>query len=566
MVWYGESTSLTDRVSFFLAPRYRTTTIILFFTFNSLACDLHLGHALPDDLPAVDTFLQNAAGPNNSAGGGGRRLFVWTTAAGDLEASEGDAIPKHARNQAALVFCHSVEPEQEVTQRQQLQCMTLATAALEDAQTSEEAEAAAATASSTTWLAALQMYTRQTFLPTIQAVLEDNEGMQQQLQDKLRQLDVALQQTSRSTRLPNVVLNVPRVLEDAVTANPAAAEKKDWETLGLADKLQDDAFLNDLTATVTEWIVQIRKVTVLPKSTPFLETEDASAASEEIAFWTQLQTELAHIQEQLKSPAVELTTALLREAKRFVATLALENNTGLEQAVAYTADVTHFLEGFPLQDLQAASDLDQVAKALGAIFDHLPKIRQSRYYSLERTIQLLQAITAVLSDRMEQILQESSSNLLLMDFKEYENKIRFPVLNVFVQWDDRLSEFKAFCLEQGRRRKQSTGVLSKALDQMTVHSEPLRQRLETLHEFRASHERLREVVHTVLRQEEPAAIQQVEQAPRQLLGGLSLLDLSSKGTKALETALEDYDIQMDAMEERLARLLRDKLQACRVRV
>jgi hypothetical protein len=151
-----------------------------------------------------------------------------------------------------------------------------------------------------------------------------------------------------------------------------------------------------------------------------------------------------------------------------------------------------------------------------------------------------------------------------MDYKEYENKVRFPVLNVFVQWDDRWAEFKSFCVEQGRRRKQATGVLSKALDQMTVYSEPLRQRLESVHEFRSSHERLREVVHTVLRQEEPAAIQQVEQAPRQILGGLVLLDLTSSGKKALETALDEYDLQMDAMEERLARLLRDKLTACRV--
>lgn len=551
-------------------PRSYIYTSSLFLKSSSLACDLHLGHALPDNLEAVNVFLKNAA--SNAPGEkGGRRLLVWTTASGELEASADEHIPKHARNQAALVFCHNVETEQEVTRRQQIQCMTLATAALEEAKSAAEedeteaaAAAAAAATSSTTWLAALQIYTRQTFLPTISAVLEDNEGMQQQLQDKLRQLDVALQQTSRSTRLPHVVLTVPRILEDAVASNPAAAEKKDWETLGLADKLQDDTFLNDLTVTVTEWIVQIRKVTVLPKSTPFLETEDSSAASEEIAFWTQLQTELAHIQDQLSSPAVELTTSLLREAKRFVATLALENNTGLEQAVAYTADVTHFLEGFPLQDLQAANDLDSVAKAVGAIFDHLPKVRQSRYYSLERSIQLLEAITAVLSDRLDQILRESSSNLLLMDYKEYETKIRYPVLNVFVQWDDRFSEYKAFVVEQGRRRKQSTGALSKALDKMKVHSEALRQRLETLHEFRSSHERLREVVHTVLRQEEPAAIQQVEQAPRQILGGLALLDLSSSGHKALETALEEYDLQMDAMEERLARLLRDKLTACRV--
>ena len=185
-------------------------------------------------MPVVETFLQNAAAGSNtqsSGSGAGRRLFIWTTATGDLEAcADGDQIPKQARTQAALVFCHNVDAEQPVTQRQQLQCMTLATAvALEESggetKTAEDA-AAAASPTTTTWLAALQMYTRQTFLPTIQAVLEDNEGMQQQLQDKLRQLDVALQQTSRSTRLPHVVLNVPRVLEDAVESHPAAAEKK----------------------------------------------------------------------------------------------------------------------------------------------------------------------------------------------------------------------------------------------------------------------------------------------------------------------------------------------------
>jgi len=34
---------------------------------------------------------------------------------------------------------------------------------------------------------------------------------------------------------------------------------------------------------------------------------------------------------------------------------------------------------------------------------------------------------------------------------------------------------------------------------------------------------------------------------------------------ALEQALEEYERQMDAMEERLARLLRDTLTACAVR-
>ena len=148
-----------------------------------------------------------------------------------------------------------------------------------------------------------------------------------------------------------------------------------------------------------------------------------------------------------------------------------------------------------------------------------------------------------------------------MDYKEYEAKVHFPSVDVFVQFDDRFDEWKAFLLEQGRHRRL-TG-LSTVLDKIVFAHTPLRQRLKQIHQLRSGHTQLLSVVHTVLRQEEPAAIQTVEQTPRQVFGSLDVLDLSQSGSKALETALEDYDLQMDAMEERLARLLRDKLTACK---
>jgi dynein heavy chain 1 len=240
----------------------------------------------------------------------------------------------------------------------------------------------------------------------------------------------------------------------------------------------------------------------------------------------------------------------------------LENNTGLEAAVNVTADICNFVKTFPVQQLQAARDFDKIAAAMAAIFDHLPKIRQSRYYSLDRSVQLLEATTAALRDCLLAVLQEQHSNLLFLDFKEYENKVRFPILDVFVQFDDRFEEWKDFLLEQGRRRKLPG--MNKILEKIVLHHAPLKERLEQIHEFRSQQERLREVVHTVLREEEPAAIQQVEQAPRQIFATLNVLDLSLGGSKALDSALEEYDLQMDAMEERLARLLRDKLTACQV--
>ena len=60
------------------------------------------------------------------------------------------------------------------------------------------------------------------------------------------------------------------------------------------------------------------------------------------------------------------------------------------------------------------------------------------------------------------------------------------------------------------------------------------------------------------------AITQVESPPRKIFTAVDVLDLSSGGTKAVQSALEEYDLQMDAMEEKLARLLRDKLTACQV--
>lgn len=508
-----------------------------------------MGQGLPGDADGVvDSFLKNQ----------GSHLFVWLSQADEdsepiLQASI-ESLPKQRRG-SSLVFCHA--PDEEVSNSSQIQCMTLQAPAV--VATGEDVSVATASSNTpTAVLNALQIYTRQCFMPTIQAVLEDEVAVAG-LQDKIRQLDVALQQSSRSTRLPHVVLAIHPTLEQVCAKfSKEQVDKHDWDALGLSEQLADDGFLNELQALANQWINQIRKLTVLPKSTPFMPSE-MDAAAEEMAFWMQLQVELGNIQEQLNSPGVGLTTAMLREAKRFVATLALENNTGMEQAVGYTQDVTNFLKDYPLQKLQAAADLEAVAEAMNAVFDHLPKVRQSRYYSLERSSQLLQATTAVLASRILAILQDKYSNLLFMDYKDYESKVHFPSVDVFVQFDDRFDEWKAFLLEQGRRRKL-TG-LSKVLDKIVLAHVPLRQRLEQIHQFRSGHTQLSSVVHTVLRQEEPAAIQTVDQAPRQVFGSLDVLDLSS--SKPFEAALEEYDIQMDAMEERLARLLRDKLTACK---
>lgn len=548
-----------------------------------LACELHLDGAQvsPDDATsaaALDAFLQE--GGNTGGGGEGEgastaaaaalRLFVWVPQAGGEDTSalaSTESLPKDGRHRAAVVFCHVAGSA--VKESHQIQCMTIQPTAVEGGDSTEQEEnkeADEAVSSQQTLLQTFQLYTRQCFLPSVQVMMADQDKNQTtSLQDKIRELDVALSQSQRSARLPHVDLKVHPLLEEA--AAKKTSDKIDWDQLGLTSKLGEDDFLNLIQTGVSQWITQIRQITSLPKTTSFPLIEDSdkvqSADLEEVAFWGQLQTELESIKAQLERPDVELTLAMLREAKRFVATRALENDTGLEQAIGYTNDVAHFIKPYPIAALQSARDFDKITAAVNAIFDHLVKVRSSRYYSLERSLKLLEATTLTIRRCMVAVLQDQYQNLLFMEYKEYENNVRYPTQDVFVQFDDRLDEFKDFFLEQGRRRKMPTP--GKVWDKMVLHHNSLKERLDQIHEFRSGHNQLRDVVTKVLRDDEEIfkdAIGQVDGPPRKIFTAVDVMDLSAAGSKAVQSALEEYDMNMDAMEEKLAKLLRDKLTAC----
>jgi len=622
-----------------------------------MACEVHLGIAPNKD--SVEIFLETAKAEQESSSSSSNNsnvtcLFVWIDRNGN--ALIGEKLPERYDSAVAFVGAATVttasasgegegdgsEDEKSDSQpvvRQQLplQCVTLQPSFAapivknnDDPEGKDDEFAVQeAPSSQATLLSALQLYTRHLFLPAISATdnasssssAEENKSGDKSsdsnntavLQDKIRELDVAIHQSQRSARLPSVTLGVDKIISRVIDTQDIKEGSDDvqkfpgnvdWNTLGLSSKLRDDEYLNLLQTGVSSWIGQIRKLTVLPRTTPFpMISDDGNGGGsgaggpdlEEINFWNQLNDELRNVKNQLKSPGVELTLSMLREAKRFVATLALENNTGLESSIAYVKDIEHFLKPYPSKEFLVARDFDKIGTVLNLAFDHLPKVRQSRYYTLERTAQLLSATTLTMRRNMERILRENYSNtLLFMDYKDYESMVRYPTQDVFVQFDDRYDEFKEFFLEQGRRRNKLGGGSgsaeggsgsnvaidpAKILDRLTLYQKPLEKRLDQIHEFRSGHERLRQVVLQVLKSESNddnagvinnggnggsseedsssntnkmndetlGAIQTVENAPRLLFSSLDVLDLSPGGTKALESSLEAYDLRMDAV-------------------
>jgi len=470
---------------------------------------------------------------------------------------------------------------------------------------------------------ALQLYARHCFVPAVRAIeaLEEEEEKKEGggdfdsgddtsgaitpkvtstkqggkstkiLEDKLRELDVALGQCRRTVlgRIPHVILKPHPIIIEAATKLDSSG-KIDLDEVGLSNYLQDDTVLNEVQSTVNHWIVQIRKVTVLPGSTPFPSGSDASTEShadlEEVSFWLDLEESLKNIRLELSKPEIILTITLLKAAKRFVATIALENNTGLDSAEGHVTDVSNFLRQYPASTLASSRDWNKISSTMDLIFVHLQKVRQSRYYDLDRLARLVEASTLTLRERMEYTIRDNYKGngiILGLDYDEYEKVVRGPTQDIFVLFDTSYTTFSEFFLDQGRigRRRadgaNSTTTPAQVLKGITLYHQVLRERLDAIYYFRTQHEKLRSVVAEVLTGGESSkdnkdnddeaaysawALKEVDEAPMSLFASVDVLDLSARGEAVFTSALEGYDRKVDAIEEHLARLLRDKLSSC----
>ena len=148
---------------------------------------------------------------------------------------------------------------------------------------------------------------------------------------------------------------------------------------------------------VNKWIYEMQKVTKLDRD------PSSGKALQEISFWLNLERALLRDQEKRESVEVALTLDILKHGKRFYATVFFDTDTSLKQALGTVNDYNPLMKDFPINDLLSATELDRIRTSVQGIFNHLRKIRNTKY-PIQRALRLVKAISR--DDKLQGLMRD----------------------------------------------------------------------------------------------------------------------------------------------------------------
>ena len=224
-----------------------------------------------------------------------------------------------------------------------------------------------------------------------------------------------------------------------------------------------------------EWIREIQKVTKLNRD------PSSSTALQEISFWLYLKRALLHLQETRESMEVTLTLDILMHGKRFHATVSFDTYTGLKQALGTVNDYDTLMKDFPINDLLSATELDRIRTSVQGIFNHLRKIRNTKY-PIQRALRLVEAISRDVSTQLLKVL--ATRCLMYIPYEEFE-KVMTQCSEVFNSWDDEYDKLQGLMRDIVKRKRDEH---LKMVWRVNFSHKRLQERMSYMVKLRRQHE------------------------------------------------------------------------------
>ncbi|SPN99639.1 probable dynein heavy chain, cytosolic [Cephalotrichum gorgonifer] len=385
-------------------------------------------------------------------------------------------------------------------------------------------------------------------------------------------LELSLLHLQENVEIPQVSLAFHPVVQ---TALDSAENQHIKPSLSLVpnELFNDSSILNNLQANVNSWIKAIQGITKMTKDSSSGPNQELKfTASQEINFWLSMESALEAIEGQLESDGVLLTLGILKQAKRFQATVSFTADTGLKESMDKVQKYNQLMRDFPLDELLSATSLPKVQDAVAQIFAHLNKKLKICPYPIPRALPLVQAISGDLDEVLHRLLP--GTELIDLDYAEFQTVTK-ACDAIFQTWEESIKEFTNVAREVTRRRNDKFI----AIKVNKKHSE-LEQRLKYVSTFRDNHEQLQRTIVNVLGPKTSVdgttesagpngaivieeigdvdAVEEVKQA-WEALRNVDLLDVSPQGTERWARAENVYNERTARVENSIITRLRDRL-------
>lgn len=385
----------------------------------------------------------------------------------------------------------------------------------------------------------------------------------------IAELEMSLLHLQQNIDIPDITLPINPII-NATMKRCLEQENRLATVNDFSDKVEDSVFLNQLQNGVNRWIREIQRVT------KFERDPSSGTALQEISFWTNLERALLRIQEKRESPEVLLTLDILKKGKRFHATVSFDADTQLKEALAQVNDYSPIMKDFTaLDELLSTTDLDKLSSALQGIFQHLKKIRNTKY-PFKRALKLIEAISRDLTAQMLKVL--GTRRLMHIPFDEFE-RVNAMCTKVFTTWEDEYDKLQNHLRDMIKKQREEKIKLTWRVN---LAHQKLQFRMKSMTVFRQQHEQLRTVITRVLRPTNTkkeridegsateqtghvssefadiSAIEEVDSA-YELVKEIDACDISKEGSDAWEAAQKRYEERIDRVESCITARLRDQL-------
>lgn len=365
-----------------------------------------------------------------------------------------------------------------------------------------------------------------------------------QVQRKIAELSMALKQCQQNSEIEEIVLVTnPEVQQAAIRCHN---EETPFTAEVFKDRLDDAAFLNQLQTGVNKWVKEIQRVCKISRD------PTTGSATQEINFWLGMEKALIDVRNQLQTPEVQVSLELLKGARKFLATVSFESDTGLKPAQEKVQNYLTLLRELPINDLIGATTIDQATQALRVIFRYMQKIKNASQYPLWRASNLVEALSRDLSAQLLRILH--GQRIMQQELEAYEQTM-YNCTELFRVWDDEVRQFKELVRDQIKKR----GTNERPPVRITVEHAQIQERISDLQKFRRQHMKLQEVIERVLEEGKDGSAKESVKAAYRVIEGIDVLDVSKRGQQEWEAAKKRYEELIDHAEGEITARLRDRL-------